>query len=198
MKHVARAVPFAVAGFMLTPFLLWAGFWFSGVQGVKSGFDGPEAVVLLLSSLPLAGLFWIRNLREMGDGIASPSRLRLARLFTVALPAAIVLIGLVGLFWMASLDRPAISIALVGLAVAAVAFLGWRAASPEGERASGRAVRGEGWSAGHILLFLFNVAMALALLAILWTPAVLFYAVLALVPVVFGTILVIANQGDAS
>ncbi len=198
MKRIARAVPFAVAGFMLTPFLLWAGFWFSGVKGVKSGFDGPEAVVLLLSSLPLAGLFWIRNLREMGDGIASPSRLRLARFLTIALPGAIALIGVIGLVWMASLDRPAVSIALVGLAVGAVAVLGWRAASPEGERASGRAVRGEGWSAEHILLFLFNVAMVLALAAILWTPAVLFYAALALVPIVFGAILIIANQGDAS
>lgn len=198
MKRLARAVPFAVAGFMLTPFLLWAGFWFSGVKGVKSGFDGPEAVVLLFSSLPLAGLFWIRNLREMGDGIASASRLRLARLLTIALPAAIALIGVIGLVWMASLDRPAVSIALVGLAVGAVAFLAWRAASPEGERASGRPVRGEGWSAEHILLFLFNVAMVLALAAILWTPAVLFYAVLALVPIVFGAILIIANQGDAS
>ncbi|MDW8444345.1 MAG: hypothetical protein RML45_08600 [Acetobacteraceae bacterium] len=198
MKRVARAIPFAVAGFMLTPFVLWAGFWFSGVKGVKSGFDGPEAVVLLLSSLPLAGLFWIRNLREMGDDIASPSRLRLARLLTAALPAAIALIGLVGLFWMASLHRPAASIVLVGLAVGAVAFLGWRAASPAGEQASGRAVRGEGWSAAQILLFLFNVAMTLGLLAIVWTPAVLFYAVLALVPIVFGAILILANQGEAS
>lgn len=195
---LARAVPFVVAGFMLTPFVLWAGFWFSGVQGVKSGFDGPEAVVLLLSSLPLAGLFWIRNLREMGDGLASPSRLRLAKLLTIALPAAIAAIGAIGVVWLASRERPLASLALVAAAVATTAFLGWRAASPEGEQASGWAPAGEGASAGQILTTLALAGGALALAAIWWTPAVLFYAVLAMVPIVFGFILIVANQGEAS
>jgi len=197
VKTVARAVPFAIAGFMLTPFALWAAFWFAGLQGVKSGFDGPEAVVLLVSSLPLAGLFWIRNLREIGDGIASPSRLRLARALTIALPAAIAVLGTGGVVWLSALGRPLVSLTLVAAAVAVMGVLGWRAASPEAERACGHIAASEGWSANLILLVIAKAAMALALLAMWWTPAVLFWAVLALVPVAFGAILLLAKEGEA-
>lgn len=195
MTRLVRAIPFAVAAFMLTPLLLWAVLWSAGgLRGIKSGFDGPEAVVLILASVPLAGLFWVRNLREMGDSLGRASRLRLAAVLTVGLPAAVLAAGAAGLVWLGTLGRDALSIGLVGAGVAAVALFAALAASRAGERPSGRPVEGPGWRAEAILLFLGNVAMALALLAFYWTPAVLFWAAVALVPVAFVVILLIANQ----
>jgi hypothetical protein len=198
MTRLQRAIPFAVAGFMLTPLVLWAVLWASGMRGAKSGFDGPEAVVLILSSLPLAGLFWIRNLREMGDALGLESRLGLARLLTAVLPAAVLLIGLTGLLWLAEHGRPASSLWLVGVAVAVVAALAWLAAGGWGEAATARrqAARRPGATDTGTLLFIANVAMVLALLAYYWTPVILFYAVLALVPLAFIAIIVLANQDN--
>jgi hypothetical protein len=198
--RAARAVPFLIAGFMLTPFLLWAGLFAAGLRGPKPGFDGPEAVVLLLASLPLAGLFWIRNLREMGDSLAADSRLRLARALTAALPAAVLLIGGIGLAWLAGLDRPATSLALVGAAVVAVAALAWLATGRRGEAATARprGSRRPGASDVGTLLVIANVTMALVLLAWYWTPAVLFYAALALTPVVFLGVIAVAQQDDGA
>jgi hypothetical protein len=197
--RVARAVPFLIAGFMLTPFLVWAVLFAAGLRGPKQGFDGPEAVVLLLASLPLAGLFWIRNLREMGDSLAADSRLRLARVLTAALPAAVLLIGGIGLVWLGGLARPASSLWLVGAAVAAVAALAWLAAGRRGEAGTTRrGVARPGATDTGTLLFIANVAMALTLLAWYWTPAVLFYAALALVPVVFLGIIATAHPDDAA
>jgi hypothetical protein len=198
--RVARAVPFLIAGFMLTPFLVWGGLFAAGLRGPKQGLDGPEAVVLLLASLPLAGLFWIRNLREMGDALAADSRLRLARVLTAALPVAVLLIGGVGLVWLGGLDRPASSLWLVGVAVAAVAALAWLAAGRRGEAGTARreAARRPGATDTFTLLFIANVAMALTLLAWYWTPAVLFYAALALVPLAFLAIIAVAHQDDSA
>lgn len=198
--RAARAVPFLIAGFMLTPFLIWAGLFAAGLRGPKEGFDGPEAVVLLLASLPLAGLFWIRNLREMGDALATDSRLRLARVLTAALPAAVLLIGVIGLVWLGGLERPASSLWLVGVAVAAIAALAWLAAGRRGEAGTARrlAARRPGATDTGTLLVIANVTMALTLLAWYWTPAVLFYAALALVPVVFLCIIALAHQDDGA
>jgi hypothetical protein len=200
MTRLQRAIPFAVAGFMLTPLLLWAVLWASGMRGAKTGFDGPEAVVLILASLPLAGLFWIRNLREMGDALGLESRLGLARLLTAVLPAAVLLIGVMGLLWLAGHGRPASSLWLVGLAVAVVAALAWLAAGGWGEAGTARrqAARRPGATDTGTLLFIANVAMVLALLAWYWTPAVLFYAALALVPLAFLAIIAVAHQDDGA
>jgi len=193
---MARAIPFVVAAFMLTPLLLWALLWAAGMRGAKSGFDGPEAVVLLLASLPLAGVFWVRNLREMGDSLGPASRLGLARLLTVLLPALILLIGTAGLFWLHGARGDPVSVGLVAAGVAAMAGFAAAAAAPGGERAAGRPTRSPGWAAGPVLLVIANLGMALALLAYYWTPAVLFWAAVGLVPVVFVAIVAFAHQRD--
>lgn len=198
MKRMTRVIPFAVAGFMLTPLLLWAGLWAAGLRGPQPGFDGPEAVVLLVASLPLAGLFWIRNLREMGDALGAESRLRLARLLTVLLPVGILLIGGSGLAWLAALDRPWANLVLVGAGGAAVALFAAFAAGRRGEGATARshAPPRPGATDTGALIFIANLAMAVTLLAYYWSPAVLFWTAVALTPLVFLAVIALAHEGD--
>ncbi|MFN3448906.1 MAG: hypothetical protein ACK44F_09440 [Roseococcus sp.] len=188
-----RWVPFAVAGFMLTPFALWALF---SALGIRSGFEGlhsPVGWALFLASLPLAGLFWIQNLRQMGDSMGAPSRLSAAARLAALLPWAIAGIGLAGAAWLVSAGEGVGVALLVGAASLGLALLGGLAArAPVEPPVSGVPVedgaamdaQGRAW-----LLAIGNAAMALALAAYYWTPWVLLWAVGALVPLAFVAML---------
>ncbi len=137
MSHLPRRLPFLIALFMLTPFALWVGFSLAGIGG-----DGPaatgsrEGLVLLAASLPLAGVFWVQNLRQMGDALGRPSRLALARRFARLLPAAIAGIGGAGLFWLGQGDSSWPALAVVGLGVGVMAAFAWAAAADRPEAAA--------------------------------------------------------------
>jgi hypothetical protein len=191
-----RWVPFAIAGFMLTPFGLWALF---SALGIRSGFDGlhsPVGWALFLTSLPLAGLFWIQNLRQMGDSMGAPSRLAAAARLASLLPWAIGVIGLVGAAWLAVSGEGAGLAVIVAVATLGFALLGGLAArAPVEPPVSGVPVE-DGAAmdaqARTLLLAIGNVAMALVLLAYYWTPWVLLWAVGALVPLAFVAMLGLA------
>jgi hypothetical protein len=194
---VPRLIPFAAALFMLTPFAVWGALWLSGMRG-SYGFDHPEQLAMLAASLPLAGLFWIRNLREIADALGGPSRLRAADRLSAALPVAVAAIGVAGIAALVWLGRPAEAVALVGVSVAAMAGFAALAARPARTAEAGSAAaapepvrRGDDV---HVALRYgaLNAVMILALLSMALTPAVLFWAALLLVPVAFAAMLGLA------
>lgn len=191
-----RWVPFAIAIFMLTPFALWVGLGLFGPGGGAVRLDSPLGAVLLASSLPLAGLFWIQNLRQLGDSMGAASRLRVAARLTSLLPLAIFGIGLMGAAWLVTSGAGHLEAFLALLGTTAMAGFGWLVARAPVE--PGRIVTAptaapdNGEAARSALLFIANVAMVLALLAYHWTPWVLFWAVLALIPVAFVVMIALA------
>ncbi|MCU0886940.1 MAG: hypothetical protein MUC64_02790 [Rubritepida sp.] len=192
-----RWVPFAIAIFMLTPFALWAGFAFSGLEGTTGWRQTGVGAVLFAASLPLAGLFWIQNLRQLGDSMGAPSRFRLAARLAAVLPAAILVIGAVGAAWLVMAGAGPAQALLATLGTLAMAGFGWLVARAPVEPGQPPAAAtpdpaAEDAAARHALLFLLNIAMALTLLAYLWTPWVLLWAVAAAVPVAFVLIMALA------
>ncbi len=192
-----RWVPFAIALFMLTPFALWAliGLTLPGASlgSVPTGVGG----VLLAASLPLAGLFWIQNLRQLGDAMGAPSRLDLAARLAALLPLAILVVGGGGTAWLlaqgAGFLEPAI--ALFGtLVMTGVARLAARAPVEPGRilAAASPSPGAEEAAAREALLAIGNAAMGLVLLAFYWTPWVLFWAAMALIPVAFLAMMALA------
>jgi hypothetical protein len=193
---MSRWVPFAIAIFMLTPFVLWGGMALLGPGGGLAGMPVGVGAVLLAASLPLAGLFWIQNLRQLGDSMGAPSRFGVAARLAALLPLAILLVGGAGIAWLIARGEGSLepSLALAGtLVMAGFARLVARApvepgeirAAPHAEARPGR----EDDAAHTILLSIANIAMALVLLAYYWTPWVLFWAVLALIPLAFVAII---------
>lgn len=187
-----RWVPFAIAIFMLLPFALWGGMALFGPGGGLELRQSGAGTVLLAASLPLAGLFWIQNLRQLGDSMGEPSRLGLAARLASVLPAAILAIGGAGTAWLLSLGGDFLepTLALAGtLVMAGVAWVVARApvepgrivAAPPAPAAPGR----ENAAAHSVLMTIGNVAVALGLLAYYWTPFVLLWAAFAMVPVAF-------------
>ncbi|MBR0680798.1 hypothetical protein GXW74_09890 [Roseomonas eburnea] len=197
-----RWVPFAVAIFMLTPFALWAGFSMAGLGGgLQNVMTSPDGLVLTLASLPLAGLFWIQNLRQIGDSIDTPSRLRSAERLTRSLPLAMLAIGVGGLAWMRSVGSDGTSLLLTAAGVLAMAGFGWLAARapalPDGEASPMPASdprEGER-SAEAFLWFVLNLVLVTGSLAVLWTPLVILWVAVGLVPVVFVTLMSVAAWG---
>jgi hypothetical protein len=192
-----RLIPFAVALFMLAPFAVWGALWLSGMRG-SYGFDHPEQLAMLAASLPLAGLFWIRNLREIADALGEPSRLRTADRLSAALPVAVAAVGVAGVAALVWLGRPAEAVALVGVAAAAMAGFAALAArsgravhAPPAADAAAPVRRGDDV---HVALRYgaLNAVMLLAVLSMALTPAVLFWAALLLVPVAFAAMLGLA------
>jgi len=196
---VPRLIPFAVALFMLTPFAVWGVLWLSGMRG-SYGFDHPEQLAMLAASLPLAGLFWIRNLREIADALGAPTRLRTADRLSAALPVAVAAIGVAGLAVLVWLGRPAEAVALVGVSVAAMAGFALLAARRDrGPRPPDRSavppsepVRPDDDVHVALRYGAVNVVLLLAVLSMALTPTVLFWAALLLVPVAFAAILGLA------
>lgn len=191
-----RWVPFAVAVFMLTPFALWGLFSLLGLGGRAFAEHSPVGWVLFLASLPLAGLFWIQNLRQIGDSLGEASRFGLAARLTAVLPASVAGIGLVGaavLLWAGHGVAVSALVALATLGLAALARLAaaapvepGAAEVPEEDPAALDA------AARQVLLVFVNIAAALALLAWAWTPWVLLWAVAAAVPVAIAAMLALA------
>jgi hypothetical protein len=191
-----RWVPFAIAIFMLTPFALWLGLGLFGPGGGAVRIEGQFRAVLLAASLPLAGLFWIQNLRQLGDSMGAASRLRVAARLTALLPLTILGLGLLGAAWLLASGAGLSEALLALLGTVAMAGFGWLIArapvEPGRVVAPAPAAPGSGAEDTAALLFFANVAMALVLLAIYWTPWVLFWAVVALVPVAFLLMIALA------
>jgi hypothetical protein len=192
-----RLLPFAIAIFMLTPFLLWAGFYAAGMRSGVEAWQSPIGWVLLATSLPLAGLFWIQNLRQLGNSMGAASRLGLAAGLARLLPFAMLGIGLAGSAWL-WWSGEGVALAVIALiatlllsvfarrAAEAAVEPGFTPAAPAGDQ------RAEDELGRGILLFFANVAMALALLAYYVTPQVLFWALAALVPIACGLMMRLA------
>jgi hypothetical protein len=185
-----RWVPFAIAIFMLTPFLIWAGFFAGGMRSGVEAWQSPVGWVLLATSLPLAGLFWIQNLRQLGNSMGEASRLGISSRLAGILPFAMLGIGLAGSAWLWLGEKEAALAVIALLATLVLSVFGRLAADASVEPAfvpqeppSDR--QGEDELGRGILIFVANVGMALALLAYYVTPQVLLWAIGALVPVAF-------------
>ena len=192
-----RWVPFAIAAFMLTPLPLWAGLALVLPAGDLSGVPTGAGGVLLLASLPLAGLFLVQTIRQLGDAMGAPSRFGVAGRLASILPLLVLLAGGGGTAWLLAggggFLEPAISLAGT-LVMAAVSHLAARAPVEPGQvvMAAGMSPAEEDAAAGQALLAIGNVAMALVLLAFYWTPWVLFWAAMALIPVAFVAMMALA------
>jgi hypothetical protein len=195
-------LPYAVGGFMLTPFVIWAGLYSTGMSGPKSGFGTPEMVALLLASLPLAAFFFIANLGQMASSMrAGPQGERLPNAARV-MPWLSGLIGAAGIVALAMLERGPGSMA--ALAAATVVMVGLMAISLRREARVAEASAPKPVSAAEEERALFLVAtpvLTIVFLAIAWSPAVIFYAALVGVPVAFAAILRTAHaappEGEA-
>jgi hypothetical protein len=192
-----RWVPFAIAVFMLTPFALWAGLALVLPGGDLSGVPTGAGGVLLLASLPLAGLFFVQNIRQLGDAMGAPSRFDMAGRLAAILPLLVLLAGGLGTAWLIAggggFLEPAIGLAGT-LVMAAVSRLAARAPVEPGQvvATAGMSPAAEDAAARQALLAIGNVAMALVLLAFYWTPWVLFWAAMALIPVAFVAMMALA------
>jgi hypothetical protein len=195
-----RALPFAIALFMLAPFAIWAVLWLSGIRGAGwNGLTSPEGVVMMAASLPLAGLFWVQNLRQLGDSMGEPTRLRLAERLAVLMPVAIVAIGAAGLAVLAMMERPGAAIALVAGGVVVMAILAAAGARPEAERAPRPAAANdparEREAEQTALLFLLNLVLLAVLGTLVFGVAFLAWKAMALVPVAFALLIAVAHSG---
>jgi hypothetical protein len=199
---MTRWLPFAIALFMLTPFALWGGFWLAGIHG--SGFNGltsPEGTALLASSLPLAGLFWVQNLRQIGDSAGRASRLRLASRLAALLPVAIGGISATGLWllWQAGTTAPALAIvAAGGAAMAGFAVIAARAPAEPGASAPQPALTPaeEARQAETLRWLVINLALGTAFASLVWSPLAIAVVAGLLVPVAFAAILWLAHWGS--
>lgn len=194
-----RALPFAIAIFMLTPFAIWAALWLSGIRGAGwNGLTSPEGMVMMAASLPLAGLFWVQNLRQLGDSMGEPTRLRLAERLAVLMPVAIVAIGGAGLVALAMMERPGGAIGLVAGGVVVMAILAAAGARPEAERAPKPTVSDPAEDAEAektALLFLLNILLLALLGTLVFGVAFLAWKAMALVPVAFALLIAVAHSG---
>lgn len=192
MSRLPRRLPFLIALFMLTPFALWAGFSLAGIGGDGLAAAGSrEGLVLLAASLPLAGVFWVQNLRQMGDALGRPSRLALARRLARLLPVAIAAIGGAGLFWLGQGGSGWPVLAVVGLGVGVMAAFAWAAAADRPEPAA-TATRQpplspeeEQRQAERWRWALINLGLLVAFASLAWSPMAILWAAAALTPVVF-------------
>ncbi|PWE18174.1 hypothetical protein DDZ18_00745 [Marinicauda salina] len=93
-----RFLPYLVGGFMLLPFLLWAGLWAFVFPGPKPGLDVPIVTALIAVSLPLvlwhliAGLAYVANSMAGRAGEEAPVW-GPARWALRAMPAAALAMG---------------------------------------------------------------------------------------------------------
>ncbi|WP_291296723.1 hypothetical protein [Elioraea sp.] len=189
-------LPYAIGGFMLTPFAVWAGLYLSGIAGPKSGFGTPEMIAMTFASLPLAGLFYVANLGQIASAMrGGPETLTVPPIARL-LPWCTGGIGAAGVVVLALLGRDTGGIVAVAAAtVAMVVFmqLGLAPSSTSVRRAP-RPVRID--SPEPLLWLLLNVFLVLAFVSLAWSPAIIFYAALAGVPLAFILILGVANARD--
>lgn len=183
-------LPYAVGGFMLTPFVIWAGLYAFGMDGPKSGFGTPEMVALLLASLPLAAFFFLANLGQMASAMrAGPQGERMPRAARL-MPWLSGLIGAAGLVGLVLLERAPGG--MVALAAATAAMVALMAVSLRREVRVAEAAPPKPVTAAEEERALFIVAtplLAVVFLSLAWSPAVIFYAALIGVPLAFAAIL---------
>lgn len=123
-----RFIPYALGGFMLLPFVLWAGL-FTVFPGPKPGFfDSPTAFALVAVSIPLvvfhyiAGLAFVANSMAGQAGEALPVW-RPARLVQRAMAPLTALMAAVGCVWVYSVGEglaAASAVAGAGIAMALI------------------------------------------------------------------------------
>jgi hypothetical protein len=197
-------LPYAIGAFMLTPFAVWATLYLSGIAGLKSGFGTPEMITLTLASLPLAGLFYIANLGQIASAMrGGPETLTVPPVARV-LPWCTGGIGAIGVVALILLGRDTGGIVAVAAAtVAMVAFMqlglapgssGVSHRATDAARRARRAARSD--SPEPLLWLLANVFLVLGFVSLAWSPAIIFYAALAGVPLAFILILGVANARD--
>lgn len=189
-------LPYAIGGFMLTPFVLWAALYLSGITGPKSGFGTPEMVALLLASLPLAAFFFLANLGQMASAMqAGPAGERVPRAARL-MPWLSAAAGAGGIAALAVLGRDTGGMIALGAATAAMVAL--MAASLRSERTARPLAPPEPAAAGEEERALWLVAtplLGVLFLALAWSPAVIFYAALVGVPLAFVAMLSTAHAG---
>ncbi|QXM25904.1 hypothetical protein KO353_06840 [Elioraea tepida] len=189
-------LPYAVGGFMLTPFAVWAGLYLSGIAGPKSGFGTPEMVVLLFASLPLAAFFFLANLGQMASAMRSgPGGERVPRAARL-MPWLSLSVGAGGIALLTLLGRESEGILAVGVTTAAMVAL--MAASLRSGPATARPSPQETPQAAEeerALWLLVTPLLGVAFLALAWSPAVIFYAALIGIPLAFVAILAGAHAG---
>lgn len=188
-----RWVPFAIAIFMLTPFALWAFFATTGLAQGNPIFESRIGTVLVLASLPLAGLFWIQNLRQLGDSMGDASRLRSAQKLTSVLPLAILVIGGLGAAWIGQEEGMAGALAVLAgtFAMAGLGTLAARAPVEPGtitEEAQADPAAQDA-KALEMLLVIGNILGTVLLLVIWWSPMAVVYAAYLAVPAVFAAMI---------
>jgi hypothetical protein len=195
-------LPYAVGGFMLTPFAIWAGLYGFGMDGPKSGFGTPEMVALLLASLPLAAFFFIANLGQMASAMREgPQGERMPRAARL-MPWLSALAGVGGLVALVLLERgPG---GMVALGAATLAMVSLMAVSLRREARVAEAAPPAPVSAAEEERALYIVAtplLGLVFLTLAWSPAAIFYAALIGVPLAFAAILRTAHakapEGEA-
>lgn len=189
-------LPYAIGGFMLTPFAVWATLYLSGIAGPKTGFGTPEMIAMTFASLPLAGLFYIANLGQIASAMrGGPETLTVPPIARL-LPWCTAGIGTLGVVVLVLLGRDMGGIVAVGAAtVAMVAFMLLGLAPARATvRQAPRARRDD--SPEPLLWLLLNLFLVLAFVSLVWSPAIIFYAALAGVPLAFILILGVANARD--
>lgn len=193
-------LPYAIGGFMLTPFAVWAGLYLSGIAGPKTGFGTPEMMALTLASLPLAGMFYIANLGQIANAMrGGPETLTVPPVARL-LPWCTGGIGALGVVVLLLLGRDSGGIVAVATATVVMIVFMYLATAPARPargpvaRPAPRAARFE--SAEPVLWLLLNLALMLAFVSLVWSPAIIFYAALAGVPLAFILILGAANARD--
>lgn len=188
-----RWVPFAIAIFMLTPFALWAFFATTGLAQGNPIFESRIGTVLVLASLPLAGLFWIQNLRQLGDSMGTASRLRSAQKLTAVLPLAILAIGTLGAVWIYGIEgrNQALATFAATLAMTGLAVMAARAPVEPGTITDeAHADPAEMDAKGLRMLLLIGNILGVVLIGVLyWTPLAILYAAYAAVPAIFAAMI---------
>lgn len=183
-------LPYAVGGFMLTPFAIWGALYGLGMAGPKSGFGTPEMVALLAASLPLAAFFFLANLGQMASAMrGGPQGERMPRAARL-MPWLSGVIGAGGIMSLALAGRGPGGMAAVAaatLAMAGLMAISLRRAPRMAEPAPPRPVSAE--EEERALFLVLTPLLAVVFLALAWSPAAIFYAALAGVPVAFAAIL---------
>ncbi|MCU0983645.1 MAG: hypothetical protein MUC89_01730 [Acetobacteraceae bacterium] len=183
-------LPYAVGGFMLTPFAIWAGLYAFGMDGPKSGFGTPEMVALLLASLPLAAFFFLANLGQMASAMqAGPQGERMPRAARI-MPWLSGFAGIAGIVALVLLERGTGGMAALAAATLAMVSLMTISLRRDGRAAEAAPPKPVSEAEEERAVFIVATPLlAVVFIALAWSPAVIFYAALVGVPLAFAAIL---------
>ena len=118
------ALPYAIAAFMMTPFVLWMALWLFAFPGEKAGFEAHLTVAMLAISAPMAIGFLVSNLSFISNSMLKRDEFGLpawqpARRLLLCTPAMTVLLGVIALGALAWMDGTAWSWIVVPLVTVA-------------------------------------------------------------------------------